>query len=138
METTITRPVAATRRPALETPDRWRRALERAIAAGLEVFVVADTGERMVTSASKADQLHRSDGYRCTCEAALAGDGCCSHRAVVRFVSGRLALHEGTPAPGRRCPLCLGHGLLSDPDAPWRKERCARGCSIPGALPVAA
>ena len=138
METTITRPVAATRRPALETPDRWRRALERAIAAGLEVFVVADTGERMVTSASKADRLHRSDGYRCTCEAALAGDPVCRHRAVVRYVLGWPILAEPTPAPSRRCPLCLGEGSLADPDAPWRKERCARGCQIPGAPPAAA
>lgn len=71
-----------------ETPERWQRALQRAIDNGLEVFSVSDTGERMVTSASKLDTLHRTDGYSCTCEAALAGDPVCQHRAVVRFVMG--------------------------------------------------
>src|SRR5688500_10832520 len=65
---------AAPTRRREATPERWAKALERAVANGLEVFQVADTGERLVTSASRLDTLHRSDGYGCTCEAAVAGD----------------------------------------------------------------
>jgi hypothetical protein len=47
-----------------ESAARWEKSLARALAAGPEVFVVADTGERMVTSASQLDTLHRTDGTR--------------------------------------------------------------------------
>ncbi len=92
------------RRTVAATPDRWEKALARAVAAGLEVFRVADTGEVMVSSASKLDTLHRTDGQRCSCEAALAGDPVCQHRAVARFVLGWLA-----PAAAV-CGTCLGAG----------------------------
>ncbi len=94
--------------PRPESPERWHRALARAMAAGLEVFRVADTGELMVTSASKLDTLHRTDGRRCSCEAALAGDAVCQHRAVARFVLGWLA-----PAAAV-CATCLGKGHLEE------------------------
>ena len=50
------------------------------------------------------DTLHRTDGRRCSCEAALAGDAVCTHRAVARFVLGWLA-----PAAAF-CATCLGAG----------------------------
>ena len=87
-------------RPRVATPARWQAALERAIANGLEVFQVADTGERFVTSASRLDTLHRTDGYACTCEAAVAGDEVCQHRAVVRHLLGWLPESEPI-APAR-------------------------------------
>lgn len=111
-----------------ESPQRWQAALQRGLANGLEVFQVNDTGERMVTSASKADTLHRSDGRSCTCEAALAGDPVCQHRAVVRFVLGWLAvastpepvpvvivspvrpMRRPVPKPSGRCAACFGNG----------------------------
>ena len=95
-------------RPRPDTPERWQRALDRAVAAGLEVFTVADTGERMVTSASKLDTLHRSDGLTCTCEAALAGDPVCCHRAVVRRVLGWF----GRTPPLVACFGCRGEGWV--------------------------
>jgi hypothetical protein len=92
-----------------ETPERWEKALARALANGLEVFQVSDTGERLVTSASRLDILHRTDGAACTCEAALAGDPVCQHRAVVRFVQGRLSCDpEATSAD---CISCSGCGV---------------------------
>jgi len=90
-----------------ETPERWEKALQRSIALGLEVFVVADTGERFVTSASQLDTLHRSDGDRCTCKAGIAGDPVCCHRAAVRFVQGRLSDETAAPAD---CLDCCGCG----------------------------
>src|SRR3954468_17530511 len=96
-------------RPRVDSLERWHKALARAIAQGLEVFVVADTGERMVTSASKLDTLHRTDGRTCTCEAAVAGDPVCQQPAVVRFVLGWLP----TPEPQLRpCRQCKGRGQV--------------------------
>ena len=101
---TISRP--ATRRPAPETPDRWQKALRRAIASGIGPLQIAGTGEYVVTSATKTGTCYRSDGYACECEAAALGnDPVCAHRAVVLYVHYRLALRELTPAPIRRCPL---------------------------------
>lgn len=98
----------------VESAERWQNALARAIANELEVFTVADSGERMVTSASKLDTLHRTDGHSCTCEAALAGDPVCAHRAAVRFCLGWLTIPDPTPDPrdnpATRCGWCHGNG----------------------------
>ena len=84
------------RPPKEETPERWEKALTRAVEQGLEVFMVNDTGERLVTSSSRLDVVHRTDGFECTCEAALLGaDPVCQHRAVVRYIFGWLP--EPTP-----------------------------------------
>jgi hypothetical protein len=99
-----------TTRHRVDTAERWQAALERAISQGLETFVAADTGDRFVTSASRLDLIHRSDGDRCSCPAALGGDPICQHRAVVRFVTGRL---DPEP-PTARCPTCYGARVLYD------------------------
>lgn len=112
-------PSPVVRQSRAESPERWRKALERAIENGLEVFTVADTGERFVTSASKLDVLHRTDGHTCTCEAALAGDPICQHRAAVRFCLGWVMMPDPEPA---KCPCCrggrverwLGHDIVGD------------------------
>ena len=109
MSATQAAPVSMRRRNVDATPQRWEAALKRATAAGLEVFQTADTGELMVTSASKLDTLHRTDGRRCSCEAALAGDPVCMHRAVARFVLGLL---PASPPPAPTCASCLGKGNL--------------------------
>jgi hypothetical protein len=93
----------------VDSLERWQAALQRAIDAGLEVFTAADSGERFVTSASKLDTLHRTDGRRCSCEAAVAGDPVCQHRAVVRFVMGWLPAAETQPE-GAECMWCYGTG----------------------------
>ncbi|MBA2598009.1 MAG: hypothetical protein H0V00_15395, partial [Chloroflexia bacterium] len=48
-----------TRRMRTESAERWSKAVARAVSNGLEVFTVADMGERFVTSASQLDTLHR-------------------------------------------------------------------------------
>lgn len=120
------------RQQRTESPERWRRALARAIDAGLEVFVVADTGERMVTSASKLDQLHRTDGRACTCEAALAGDPVCQHRAAVRYCLGWIhpepdpePLIPAPAAPQRvDCAMCNGCGVVYSRSGGWKCDHC--------------
>jgi hypothetical protein len=113
----------------IASPARWQKALERAIAQGLEVFVVADTGERMVTSASRLDVLHRSDGEMCTCAAALAGDPVCCHRAAVRYVLGWLP-DPGAPAVVD-CRACCGCGAIYSRDGGWRCEACGGSGRVP-------
>jgi hypothetical protein len=93
------------RRTRTESAERWEKALQRAIANGLEVFQVADTGERMVTSASQLDTVHRTDCRHCTCAAGVAGDPVCQHRAVVRFIMGWLP--EPSPAAPALAPVAL-------------------------------
>ena len=106
---------------------RWQAALQRALANGLEVFTVADTGERMVTSASRLDTLYRTDGRRCSCEAALSGDPICQHRAVVRFVLGWLP-----SATSVDCPNCSGCGVVHYRSG--NQERCSE-CGGSGVKP---
>jgi hypothetical protein len=106
-----------------ETPERWAKALGRALGLGLEVFVVADTGERMVTSASQLDTLHRSDGDHCSCRAGLAGDPVCCHRAAVRFVQGRLAAESGVAPQPAACVRCNGGGVVPN-DHRMRYDTC--------------
>ena len=103
-------PSTRPRREATEA--RWQAALARAVSNGLEAFVAADTGERFVTSASKLDTLHRCDGHQCSCDAALAGDPVCMHRAVVRSVMGWLPEFEDAPVPTIACPECSGGGVV--------------------------
>jgi hypothetical protein len=108
----------------VESPARWQKALERAVANGLEVFTVHDTGERMVTSASRLDVLHRTDGRACTCEAALAGDPVCQHRAAVRFLLGWLG--PASVAVPAECSTCTGRG--------WSYGEVGGGHGIPSRL----
>jgi hypothetical protein len=130
------------RRTRTESAERWAQALERALANWLEVFQVADTGERMVTSASQLDTLHRTDGRDCTCAAAVAGDPICQHRAVVRFVSGWLP--EPSPAapallpvvvtPVRPCLWCRGSGRV--PNDYDRQYAACSACEGIGTVPA--
>ena len=127
-------------RPArTESAARWEKALARALANGLEVFQVADTGERMVTSASQLDTLHRTDGRACTCAAGLAGDPVCQHRAVVRFVMGWLPEPSPptpalVPVPARPCFWCNGSGRI--PNDFDREYVACRACAGAGAVPA--
>lgn len=138
-----------------ESPARWQAALKRGIAQGLEVLVVADTGERMVTSASKLDTLHRTDGYNCTCEAALSGDPVCQHRAAVRFCLNWLRVEDAPESatqverpmrPARKpvaaCWWCNATGRVPN-DYEQRYDACSMcgGTGVkpaPAAEPIAA
>jgi len=119
--------------------ERWQAALKRAIDAGLEVFIVAGTNQRVVTSASRLDVVYLTDGRSCTCAAALAGDPVCQHRAAARACLGWLTLPDDAPAvaetaSGASCFWCSGSGRQAGVDG---YEPC-RDCSGTGRRPTGA
>jgi hypothetical protein len=99
------------------SPDRWRRALQRALFAGVDVKQIAGTGEWIVSSASRPGICYRTDGTSCECEAAmLSGDPVCLHRAAFWHAQGLLDLdpEPDPPAPiaAVECWHCHGVGLI--------------------------
>jgi len=101
--------VQATQTRRESTPERWAKAIDRALDAGLEIFTTPD-GERFVSSASQLDVIYRCDGEHCACQAALAGDPVCQHRAVVRFTLGTIpvVVVHVEELEAVRCPSCTG------------------------------
>ena len=79
---------SAPTRQRVAGPERWAKALERAVAAGVEPLQIAGSGEWVCTSASRLNVVYRTDGVACECEAAFAGDPVCCHRAAVRYALG--------------------------------------------------
>ena len=118
-----------TRQQRQATPERWQRALQRALFAGVEAKQIAGSGEWIVSSASRPGIAYRTDGTACECEAALlGGDPICLHRAAYWYAVGVLELdgdgpEDTPPAPaavcfrcqGREtgCPVCQGAGTAS-------------------------
>src|SRR5215204_4333633 len=89
-----------TRKQRQATTERWQRALERALFAGVEAKQLASSGEWIVSSASRPGPAYRTDGISCDCEAAmLGGDPVCLHRAAYWYALGEL---EQDPEPGLR------------------------------------
>ena len=79
------------------SPERWQRALERALFAGVEAKQLAGTGQWIVSSASRPGLAYQTDGISCDCEAdMLGGDPVCLHRAAYWFAQGVL---ERVPEP---------------------------------------
>ena len=132
--------VTAINRHRVASSERWQAALRRALEKNIEVFVVADTGERMATSASHLDQLHRVTADTCTCPAAVAGDPCCLHRAALRFVLGQLTLDEPEETPATiPCPDCVGKGWAYqevDGGRAWPDQIPCRRCRSTGRVLV--
>jgi hypothetical protein len=122
----------------IETPARWQKALRRALENGVEILTASDDGERFATSASRLDLLHRVDPYRCTCEAGIAGDPICMHRAALRFVLGWLALPELDEAAATiDCPACQGCGwayVEVDGGRAWPDQVECRRCDGSGRI----
>jgi hypothetical protein len=102
-------PVSRTRSHA--TPERWQRALQRALFAGVEAKQIAGSGEWIVSSASRPGIAYRTDGIECDCEAAqLGGDPVCLHRAAYWYAVGLLELDPEPSAPASSvvCFRCRG------------------------------
>jgi hypothetical protein len=59
---------------------RWQRALDRALAEGLDVLTCPATGETFVESGSKPGTLYMVSRTSCTCPAGQWG-GICKHVA---------------------------------------------------------
>ena len=119
-------PVDRPRRQA--TPERWQRALQRALFAGVEAKQLAGSGQWIVSSASRPGIAYRTDGITCDCEAAmLGGDPVCLHRAAYWYAVGVLEPVPDPPAPAAPvvcfrcrgtevdCPVCQGAGMASLP-----------------------
>lgn len=98
--------VAATQsRQRTESPERWAKALSRAIAANLAyIELVGGDGAWAVSSQRDSERGYVATTHTCTCEAGRSGDPVCCHRALVRVLTGygEPALE---PAP-QKCPSC--------------------------------
>ncbi len=133
------------------TPERWQRALERALAAGVQVRQVGSTGQWIATSASDPTAAYKvavTNGvaHGCDCKAAEFGDPVCCHRAMWFHLAGLLDPEPPTPAapapamiPAPDCRDCLGEGYRRMqtggglPD--WWAVPCrCRGRAAPAAL----
>src|SRR5919199_6648886 len=100
MAEAVLSPVASAARTARQgSPERWQRALQRALFAGVEAKQIAGSGESIVSSASRPGVCYRTDGVECECEAAmLGGDPVCLHRAAYWHAQGVLDL-DPEPEP---------------------------------------
>lgn len=106
--------VVAPRTVRPETPNRWARALTRALYGGVEIFTTA-SGQRFATSATQHDMLYAVSETTCECRAAQEGDPICMHRAALRSILGTLSvltlrIDELVPADAPRCTWCFGKG----------------------------
>ncbi|MFT4040960.1 MAG: hypothetical protein QM692_22445, partial [Thermomicrobiales bacterium] len=98
-----------------ETSERWARALDHALHAGVEILTTP-AGERFASSGEHLDLIYRVTPDSCDCARALAGDPVCPHRAALRSVLGSLPvvlLHvDDLPADALHpndcaCPACF-------------------------------
>ena len=118
-----------TRRTRTATPERWQKALGRAIDGNVRVAQLESTGQWIATSAtdpSSAYELEvvRGSAVGCTCTAGQYGDPVCCHRAAYWAMVGLLELEEeGATAPEpaaaavtvvtlSECVTCHGSGEI--------------------------
>ena len=104
-----------TRTQRQATPERWQRALKRALFAGVKAKQLAGSGEWIVSSASRPGIAYQTDGITCDCEAAMLGDDpVCLHRAAYWYAVGVLELDPEPEPPAPASPVscwqCNGCG----------------------------
>ena len=93
----------AIRRPAAPSPARWQRALQRALAEGIQVRQLAGSGGWVATSGTQAGAAYELEitgtiAHGCGCLAGLNGDAVCKHRAAWYFSVGLLDPEPDPPA----------------------------------------
>ena len=93
MDTTVSRP------GRVDSPARWQAALQRALDNGVRAYQISGTGQWVATSASRPGVCYAVAPTTCECEAALAGDPVCQHRAAVRCELGLLWPEHPQPEP---------------------------------------
>ena len=122
-------------------PERWAKALGRALSECLDVLVCNATGDAFVESHTAPGTLYSVSREHCTCAAGMHGQ-VCKHRACYLAQMGELALPEFVDCPscngcGRQwfasgyalpCETCGGSGV--------KPERRLQG--LPAIVPVAA
>src|SRR4051812_16987652 len=106
--------IAPSRVARIETPERWAKALDRALHGGVEILT-RPNGERYATSTSQLDMIYAVSPDSCECPAGQAGDPVCCHRAALRSILGTLPvmtlrIDELVPADAPRCRVCGGAG----------------------------
>lgn len=109
-------------RTRVESPTRWAKAAERAIAEGIQIRQLQSTGQWIATSGSDCSTAYELEvtgavAHSCDCLAGLNGDGVCKHRAAYYLLVGAIDL---TPEPepptpiATNCPECYGGGVIYD------------------------
>lgn len=107
MVSTVSRTVSRT-----DSPARWTRAADRAIAEGVRVMQLPTTGVWVATSGTDAATAYVVTETGCECHAGAHGDPCCKHRAALRLHLGLLAAPV-VPAPvAAVCDTCRGSGTF--------------------------
>jgi hypothetical protein len=105
--------MAMTRISKPNTTQRWRTALQRAIAEGIEVRQLAGSGMWIATSGTDADVAYEVTPWDCECHAGQFIDPICKHRAALLAKLGRLRLNaEMAPPQPVSCPTCNGVGSV--------------------------
>lgn len=87
------RPTAVPRMPhpsRADTPQRWQKALERALRGGLQLRQLMGSGAWVVTSEVDDEAAYMVTEFDCECFAAEYGDPVCKHRAMLRHRLGHL------------------------------------------------
>ncbi|MDQ3695035.1 MAG: hypothetical protein M3464_15615 [Chloroflexota bacterium] len=108
------------RRPRVATPQRWQKALSRAIDGQVQVRQLAGCGAWIATSASDPSTAYELEitgevAHGCSCLAGLNSDPVCCHRAMFYHQLGHLDPEPEPPAPAI-CRACQGCGLIYDRD----------------------
>jgi hypothetical protein len=73
-----------------DTPQRWQKALERALQGGLQLRQLMGSGAWIVTSEFDDEAAYMVTEFDCECFAAEYGDPVCKHRAMLRHRLGHL------------------------------------------------
>src|SRR5213080_1337804 len=96
-------------RTRVENPARWSKAAECAVAEGLQVRQLQGSGQRIVTSGTRAGVANElavtgNVAHDCDCLAGLNGDPVCKHRAAFYLLIGALGFN---PEPEPPAPAAL-------------------------------
>lgn len=102
------------------TPARWQRAVQRAIAEGVEVRQLAGSGAWIATSGSDPLVAYEVEvtgdvAHGCNCLAGINGDPVCKHRGAYYLAVGLLDPEPepaAAPVAPARCRSCFGDGYL--------------------------
>jgi hypothetical protein len=92
-----------------DTPERWQKALSRAISHNLGYMeLIGGDGAFAVSSTKGEESGYIATTRTCTCQAGRGGDPVCCHRALVRALTGAMPVD----APDE-CGDCCGCGRQS-------------------------
>jgi hypothetical protein len=96
-------------RPRVDSPERWQKALSRALLANLSyIELIGGDGAFAVSSTGDEEAGYIATVGSCTCPAGRGGDPVCCHRALVRVLTGVMPVD----APDE-CGDCCGCGRQS-------------------------